>query len=220
MKRIICSLSLLIASSAWATPTACQSGPLSAYLTPGFMCQSGDLVFSDFDYSGSGPGANAINVVPLTAFDKEGFEFDSRWSVSSLNGVSTSEDSNVSYTVHHPGSLIDTLGLSFSSSVTGTGQSSVEESFCLGAALSNCPHQSSGAIAVTNPGASFSSRAFFAGVGTVSVSKDIRVVSGVNGTASIAEVGDTFSSPEPLSFVLLGSGLLGIVLMRRRLVRR
>jgi hypothetical protein len=57
-------------------------------------------------------------------------------------------------------------------------------------------------------------------VSSISVTKNINVTSGVNGTASIANVSDTFSAPEPLSFVLLGSGLLGIALMRRRLHQR
>ena len=220
MKRLLCSLSLLIASSAWATPTACQSGPLSAYLSPGFSCQSGSLIFDDFGYHGTGPAADAVTVLPLTTFDKEGFQFESGWSVRSVNGASTSEDSTVTYSVHHVGGLIDTLALSFTSSVTGTGQSSVSESFCLGASLTNCAHEHKASVAVTDPGVGFSNRAFFAGVGTVSVSNEIRVDSGVNGTAAISAVSDTFSSPEPLSFVLLGTGLLGIGLMRRRLGRR
>jgi hypothetical protein len=77
-----------------------------------------------------------------------------------------------------------------------------------------------GSITLTDPGIAFSNRAFFAGTGTISISKEINVTSGASGTASIANVTDTFSSPEPLSFVLLGSGLLGIGLMRRRLNQR
>jgi len=212
--------SLLLASSALASTTTCQSGSLSSYLVPGFSCQSGSLIFTDFDYRGTGQDAGGILVAPLADFDNEGFKFTGQWNAISHNGVSSSEDSVIQYTVQHVGGLIDTLSLSFGSSVTGTGVASVSEQFCLGASLNTCPQVSQGSVGVTNPGAGFSNKAFFAGVSSISVSKDIKVTSGSNGTASISNVTDTFSSPEPLSFVLLGTGLLGITLMSRRLNRR
>ena len=220
MKGFVCFASLMLASSALATTTSCQSGSLASYLVSGFSCQSGSLIFTDFDYQGTGLAAGSVNVTPLTAFDNEGFRFQGAWNVQSQNAVSTSEDSRIAYTVRHAGGTIDTLDLSFGSSVAGTGVSSVTELFCLGSGVENCPHVNQGSVAVTNPGTGFSNRAFFAGVGSVSVLKDINVTSGVHGSASIANVTDTFSSPEPLSFVLLGTGLLGISLMRRRLYRR
>ena len=220
MKLLAIFASLLFASTALATTTSCQTGSLSAYLASGFSCQSGSLIFTDFEYQGTGSDASSITVKPLTASDEEGFQFQGGWNAHSVNGASTSEDSRISYTVEHPGGLIDTLSLAFGSSVSGTGVSTVQERFCLGSSLASCPSVNQGAISLTNPGAMFSNRAFFAGVGSVSVSKDINVTSGVSGTASIANVTDTFSSPEPLSFVLLGTGLLGIGLMRRRLSQR
>ena len=219
MKSVFCLAIFVLASSAFATTTTCQSGSLSSYLVAGFSCESGSLIFSGFDYQGTAP-ASSITVTPLTASDNEGFQFAAGWSASSQNGVSTSQNSQISYTVVSAGGLIDTLSLSVGSSVTGTGVASVVEQFCLGSALSNCPNVSEGTVAVTNPGTGFSDRAFFSGVSNVALSKNINVTSGANGTASIANVSDTFSAPEPLSFVLLGTGLLGITLMRRRLNRR
>lgn len=220
MNRSLVFASLLLASSALATTTNCQSSSLSSYLSSDFSCQSGNLIFTDFGYQSSGADAASITVKPLAGLDDEGFQFVGGWSVHSINGASSSEDSQISYTVQHAGGIIDTLSLSFGSTVTGTGVSSVAETFCLGASLNNCPKMDEGSISVTNPGAGFSNRAFFAGVSSISVTKNINVTSGVNGTASIANVSDTFSAPEPLSFVLLGSGLLGIALMRRRLHQR
>jgi len=195
---------------------------MGSYLASSFACESGSLIFSDFGYLGSGQDASAssVSVAPLTATDAEGFQFAGGWSVQSQNGVSNSEGSQITYTVQHPGGLIDSLSLSFGSIVTGSGTASVTEQFCLGASISNCPQVSAGSVAVTNPGSGFTDRAFFAGVESVGVSDTINVTSGVNGTASISYVGNTFSAPEPLSFVLLGTGLLGIGLMRRRLDRR
>ncbi len=221
MKGFLFLTSLLLASSVWASPTACEDGPLSSYLGAGFSCQSGNLIFTDFDYRGVGIAAGAINVEPLADFDKEGFAFAGGWSANSVSGVSARQDSTIIYTVQRPGGgLIDSLDLSFRSTAIGTGQASVEESFCLGAAINGCQHENSGMLAVTNPGSGFSNKAFFAAVGQVSISENISVVSGVNGSAAISNVSNTFSSPEPLSFTLLGTGLLGIVLMRRRLARR
>jgi hypothetical protein len=176
------------------------------------------LIFTDFSYQGTGADASSVTVRPLTAPDDEGFQFAGGWSAHSVNGVSESEASHINYTVERPGGMIDSLSQSFSSSVTGTGVSSVAEIFCMASRPGLCPAQ--GSINLTNPGSGFTSRVFFAGVSSVSVSKSINVTSGVNGIASIANVSDTFSAPEPLSFLLLGSGLLGIGLMRRRLNRR
>ncbi len=222
MKTLLLCASLLLASSAFATTTNCQSGSMGSYLASSFACQSGSLIFSDFEYRGTGQDANAsaVSVITLTAPDNEGFQFAGAWSVQSQNGISNSEESQIAYTVERPGGLIDSLSLSFGSIVTGTGTASATEQFCLGASINNCPQISQGSIAVTNPGSGFTDRAFFAGVENIGILGAVTVTSGVNGMASISSVSNTFSAPEPLSFVLLGTGLLGIGLMRRRLDRR
>ena len=222
MKTLLLCASLLLASSAFATTTNCQSGSMGSYLASSFACQSGSLIFSDFEYRGTGQDANAsaVSVITLTAPDNEGFQFAGAWSVQSQNGISNSEESQIAYTVERPGGLIDSLSLSFGSIVTGTGTASATEQFCLGASINNCPQISQGSVAVTNPGSGFTDRAFFAGVENIGILGAVTVTSGVNGMASISSVSNTFSAPEPLSFVLLGTGLLGIGLMRRRLDRR
>src|ERR1700687_2690881 len=175
MKLLLFLASLLLASMAMATTTSCQTGSLTSYLAAGFSCQSGSLIFSDFDYQGTGKDASLIAVKALTASDDEGFQFQGGWNAHSVNGASVSENSRITYTVHYAGGLIDTLSLAFGSSVSGTGVSTVQERFCLGSSLRNCPSVNQGGISLTNPGSMFSNRAFFAGVGSVSMSKDINV---------------------------------------------
>lgn len=227
MNRSVCwFLGLLsLATGALASPTDCQSGMFSSFLAASFACQSGALTFSNFNYSTSATDGAArisdfaILVGRIDAPDTEGLTFSGGWDVSSNRGVLESVDSRIGYAVEDGTSLLDTLRLSFASVVTGSGVASVSEHFCLNT-LYCLGGGDGGDLKVSNPGTGFSNVAFFAGTGLLSVVQDINVRSGVNGSASIQSVTNTFSSPEPLSFVLLGTGLLGIGLMRRRRGKR
>jgi hypothetical protein len=86
--------------------------------------------------------------------------------------------------------------------------------------LTGYPGASSGQIKVTNPPPGINDQVFFSPVGSVSVSKDIFVSTGAGlRSAAISEVINNFDAPEPLSFVLLGSGLLGLCQMRKSINR-
>jgi hypothetical protein len=228
MKKILFLIlgCLVLAGSAFGSATTCltPTAPYTAYLVMGFTCTSGNLTFSAFGYSASGNPSNlavpatAITVTPQTMTNNEGFQFQAGWSVGSQGTSPNTEDSLITFTV--TGYITD-LHLSFNGSFTGTGRTNVTENYCLNGSgsIANCsgPGQSSGQIQVTNPGNNFNAAVFFAPVTSIAVSKDILVDSGSNGTAAISFVINTFSSPEPLSFVLLGSGLLGLGLLRKRL---
>jgi hypothetical protein len=212
---------MILASTAFGSSTTCPTGSYTLYLVSSFTCTSGNQTFSTFGYSsnanpaGLAIPASGITVTPITTDGNEGFQFASGWNVGTqAGGVSSFQNSLISFTV--TGYITD-LHLFFNGSSTGTGLSGVTEQYCLNHDLVGCPGGSNGQITVTNPPPSFNSVVFFGPVTSVSVSKGINVTSGTNGTASISQVINTFSSPEPLSFVLLGSGLLGLGLLRKRL---
>jgi len=212
---------LVLVSSAFATVTTCPTGSgtsLGNYLVPGFTCTTNLLTFSAWSYTDLNVPAANISVVPQVVMGDEGFQFQSAWNVNNTNGgPEAREDSLIQFTVTGPG--ITNLELFFNGSITGTGSANVTEQYCLNGTLTSCP-QALGQISVTNPPPGFSDQVFFAPVRSISVSKDILVDTGVGpGSAMISQVTNNFSSPEPLSFVLLGSGLLGLGLLRKRMKR-
>ena len=208
---------LVLVSSAFATSTTCPTS-LTAYLAPSFSCMTNGLTFSNWSYTDLNVPAANVSVTPQTVLGDEGFQFQSSWNVNNVNGgPEITEDSLISFTASGPG--ITNLELFFNGSITGTGSANVTENYCLNGPLSGCPVGSSGQIKVTNPPPGFNDQVFFAPVQSISVSKDILVDSGTSGSAMISQVTNNFSSPEPLSFVLLGSGLLGLGLLRKRIKR-
>lgn len=228
MKTVLIIVAALvsIAPAVMGSPTTCATTTLDQYLTPNFSCISGNLMFSGFAYapsanpSGIMIPANSIHVTPLTTTLDEGFQFAAGWNVGTQpDNTSALQDSVISFTVStvNGAASLEDLSLFFNGSYSGTGLSSVTEQFCLGSSLINCGAGNSGQLKVTNPPAMFMDGTTFAGVSSISVSKDISVASGINGTASISQVVNTFSQvPEPTSYLLLGTGLLGLGALRKR----
>ena len=212
---------MLISTAAFATPAACLPGTLDTYLTPSFSCSINALTFGAWSYASATVPSTAIEVTPITTLGYEGFNFNTLWTVNNTTGGGLmTEDSTIGFTAAGPG--ITDLELSFNGSFTGTGSANVSETYCFNHPVAGCASGPSngGQIQVTNPPPTFSDVVFFSPQTSISVLKDIGVSTGSGfGSASISQVTNQFSSPEPLSFVLLGSGLLGLGLLRKRISR-
>ena len=227
-KLVLLVVLLAVAVPVFASSTTCPSGTYELYLVPNFSCQTGNLIFSNFAYLGTGNPteviipAGSINTQPITQDGEEGFQFASGWSVGTqAGGMSSFQNSMITYVVTSDLGITD-LVLGFNGSFSGTGTTSTAENFCLNAtSTSGCPAANSGSLNVTNPPPFFDSKLLVGGVTSVAILENINVTSGTNGTAAASQVINEFSGiPEPLTAVLLGTGLIGIGFMRRRMMRR
>jgi hypothetical protein len=209
---------LVLASSAFATPTACAPDTLANYLVLPGGCTINSVLFNQWSYASASVLASSIEVTPITTPGDEGFNFNSLWVVTNTTpGVTLSEDSTIGFTAS--GASFTDLSLSMpADSVSGSGVADVTESYCFNHAVAGCP-LSIAPIMVINPPPNFSDVIFASPETSISVLKDIGVSTGGIGSASISQVTNQFSSPEPVSFVLLGSGLLGLGLLRKRIKR-
>jgi hypothetical protein len=232
MLLLFAAAALVVAPVAMASISTCPSGGFDQYLlVPTFTCTTGNLLFSNFSYSASAnpPGnkipASGITVTPLLTTGDEGFQFTSNWSVSSSGGNGSSLDTVIFFTVStlNHAATIDDLFLSDNGTQTLTGIAQVTEQWCANNAIANCPIGGLNQIFVSNPGTPNNATAVFSPVTSLSISKDIGVASGTNGTATITTVTNNFSQvgvPEPASFLMLGGGLLGVGLLRKRARRQ
>jgi len=223
----ILTIGLLFVSVGMAS-TTCPTGFLSAYLAPGFTCQTDNLIFSGFLYTPGGsspvlPGS--IGVTPITTALNEGFDFNP---AEGGVGAGISQDEKISFTISTAdgSSTIDDLGIFFNGSFKGTGGTSFTETFLTkppsqgGVALTCNPPSPCDPFQVTNPPPSITNTVTFASpVSTLWVSKDIFGSTGAGpGQYGISEADNFFSQvvPEPGYTALLGAGLVGLAWLKRR----
>jgi PEP-CTERM motif len=230
------TLALLVALAGITTAFAdnCPSTTLDQYLGTGYSCGIDDKTFFDFSYSSaSNPGgygipANGVSVTPITTQGNPGFLFNAPWTVSTNSGIIMT-DSLVGYTVtvNQGGQSITDLTLAMVGfDAIGTGEITLDETYCLGGLLPVCSGGTEGVLTLnyTSKGGPSSVTVSFPGVTEVSVEKDILLTAGTDGQAAVSGIYNQFSegtgtTPEPSSIVLFGSGVLAFAGVLRRKLR-
>jgi hypothetical protein len=218
-----------MATVGWGVPL-CTTGSLASYVDLGSTgCMINDKVFANFTDSFANGAGVTVTVTPDTTVGDPGLDF--QLSGFTVN-AGASNDLILGFTVFDTsGPNIEDASLNIGNGVLsiGTGIVSVGEGVCVGGTFTglggSCTAGNSPpnllTLNVVNPnppGSNFDLK-FFGPVQTVAVSKDISITSGSDGVAALSDLRENFSEvvPEPASIVLLGSALLGLGLLRRRL---
>jgi len=172
--------------------------------------------FSAFTYTvsptGATPAASGVTVLPYQVGNEAGMTFSGGFAAPQLG--SSVVDYSIFYTVTaSAGHMINDATLSGVIGVTGTGSSGT-----VGETLLNAATGVAIATLTIAPGTA-SDTVSFAGVSSILVQKDIDLIAGTGGSASISIVNQGFSStgsvPEPTSLALLGIGMTGFFAFRR-----
>lgn len=221
MKTVALSLLVVLACGLTAFGSDCIVTSYNNYI--GTTCGINDLTFNNFSYSTAGTNpmpASSITVNPINTPNNPGFLFNAPWGA----GAGQTQDSLIGFTVTAPTAEITDLSLSmFGAGVIGTGQVSVAETYCAGDTFADlCAHGTEGTLlTLLNSGTSIlTASATFGPVKIVDVYKDIELLGGTGGSAAlISGVSNQFSTPEPGSLVLFGSGIVGLAGVMRRWVR-
>jgi len=230
MKRLLgvgFALALSAGIGQQALAVDCSTGSTLADLI-GFGstgCVIGDKTFANFALTpgGSNPPAADGSTIGYTTIangpgNTWGFTFNPAITVD--NGATW--DALLTYTVAVTSgqALITSIHNNMIGAGVEGGSVAVAESYCLGGSVLDCQNlQGLDLVFVNDTGSNLSANVTFDPVNLVGISKDIFVGSDEGGTAHLSGVVNTVDQttvPEPTTLGLLGAGLLGLGLARRR----
>ena len=157
-------------------------------------------------------GITACNQLTVTALVEGGLlGFALNGAIASIFGGQNDVSIHYHVDVLDPNFAISDAHLDMAGGASGTGVAQVDE------VLTDALHNPLAHLHAT--AADPSDDAVFAPVTTVFVAKDILTITGVDGVAQISIVDQLFSQthvPEPATMAVLGAGLFGMGLLRRR----
>lgn len=229
MRKVALTLAVVLATAAVALAGPCPTTTYDNYLGSGFSCTVNDQTYQDFMYTGTSnpPGfevpAGSIGVTPITTAGDPGLQWAaSGWGVGTGLGI-LSQDSLFQFAVTSSTPITD-LSLSIGGAgFTGTGSINLDETACLGAMLPSCTGGTIVTLSVfdNSGGQRLFDQVNFSGVNLISVSKDLLVQAGTNGSAQVSVITDQFSEgqstvPEPSTLSMLGAGVLALGGFARR----
>lgn len=223
----------LIALSAAAGASTCSTSTLTSYDANGFTCQVGAATASEFGtvlvsaFGGTPSSTNAITVVPTGGMNNPGFNFNANYSASGLLSV---ESVTIVYELSVPnGQTLTSSSLSLTNpAITGLGTMVAGELLCLNGEF--IADICTGGVQVnvgTISGALGNLNAIVTltlgdqPVTEMGVLKTLTLDGVVLGSASASGLNNSYTiasspTPEPSTMALLGTGLLGLVSLRKR----
>jgi len=199
-------LGATIASAATTCPTL-GSGPVT--VTPGYSCEVNGLVFSNFTVipATAGTAANVTLVYASVVGDYVNLYFNPSLTAS----AGSSSDIWFYFTVSGGVNGIDLSVSGTNATITeyACGSPVTAGNICpAGTELAKFTAQSGGSAYAAFPGGEFAENVY--------IYKNILVQGGVTAPGELSSFSQSFHIPEPFTFVLMGSGLLAIGLVRRR----
>ena len=232
LRLSICLFALGIAGtgSAFAAPLPCQTASLQTYVATG-PCSVGNLTFSNFNLltnpSGAPEiGADSITVTPTSSAFTQSLEFGFRSSaVGSLFG--SSFERIFTYLVMPMGTFTNASISLMNSSATGDGAVLGNQFICQGGALSadgsSCAstgtffNQAVVEISPSDPTLRNASLPLNFNSNSLFVRNEIAVDGGTSGSAAGGAFTNSFTAvPEPGNLTMVGSVVLGALILRRR----
>lgn len=225
---IILAVCLTCVSAAMATPACGQATATSPaqtaalsplYVTaagdpnsPGYVCDIGNLQFSNFDYSDTAVSPTVVNAIPQTTTGDQGFDFQ--------GGFNGNQDVSISFTVTALTGTISAVNIDIlGAATTGTGNIEYLEQFCTVGGSSTCSIFTDTPTGNLNTSISLSASNLGAPQTSLNITKDVELSTGTNGTAFISKFGNTYTNtvPEPRAVsILLTLGFFAVVVFMKK----
>jgi len=214
----VATVAVCIASAASAQPIF----SLKDLVDQGGSIQMGDKLFSNFSVTVTGVGTYnldpaGVSVTGIVDQGDYGLSFTAPSTAPLFAAANSYGAMLIGFDVQvtDPNWYLNDIGLKVVGTVTGTGVASITETALLPDGMTAV-----GQVYVQAPAPAVNEAILSPKPGMykkIQIVKDIKVIGGPNGTASIISFEQTFSQvPEPSSLIALGTGIIGLLGLRRK----